>query len=243
MLYGDPPNNWKIPLPKSLLQPTFKCFHQVTGHPGRQRLFMQISSWYYHRDFWSLVDKFHCKHCQRNNLYRSGTGYGLLPEHELCSVPFKECAVDLIGPWIIQVRNKLYEFNDLTVIDTVSNLVELVRVDEKMAAHVSRKYAQVWLSRYPWPECCVHNNGGEFLGPEFQFHLQGCRIKDALTPSKKSTSQCNLWADASNGRKCSTNSSTRWTSTRCYQSKRIHRWSAIDCNTRHAYRHPYHLRK
>ncbi len=49
---------------------------------------------------------------------------------------------------------------------------------------MARKYAQVWLSRYPWPECCVHDNGGEFVGPEFQFLLQGCRIKDAPTSSK-----------------------------------------------------------
>jgi hypothetical protein len=47
---GDPPSNWKIALPKSLLQPTIKWFHQVTCHPGNKRLFMQISSWYYHRD-------------------------------------------------------------------------------------------------------------------------------------------------------------------------------------------------
>jgi hypothetical protein len=66
----------------------------------------------------------------------------------------------------------------------VSNLVELVRIDEKMSAHMARKYAQVWLSRYPWPECCVHNNGGEFVRPEFQFLLQGCRIKDVPTSSK-----------------------------------------------------------
>jgi hypothetical protein len=145
---------------------------------------MQISSLYYHRDIQSLVNKFHCKHCQRNKL--SGTGYGLIPEHELRSVPFKECAVNLIGPWIIQVCNKPYDFNALTVIDTVSNLVELFRIDEKTSAHVAIKYAQVWLSRYPWPECCVHNNGGEFVGPEFQFLLQGCRIKDAPTSNKNS---------------------------------------------------------
>jgi hypothetical protein len=47
---GDPPNNRKIALPKSLLQPTIKWFHQVTGHPGSKRLFMQIASRYYHRD-------------------------------------------------------------------------------------------------------------------------------------------------------------------------------------------------
>ena len=40
-------------------------------------------------------------------------------------MPFEECAVDLIGPWIIQVNEKPYEFNALTIIDTISNLVEL----------------------------------------------------------------------------------------------------------------------
>jgi hypothetical protein len=100
---------------------------------------MQISSWYYHRDICLIIDKFHCKHCQSKKL--SGTGYGLLPECKLCSAPFEECAVDLIGPWIIQVCNKLYVFNALTVIEMVSNQVELVRIDEKTSALVARKYA------------------------------------------------------------------------------------------------------
>jgi hypothetical protein len=57
---GDPPNNWKIALPKSLLQQTIKWFHQVTGHPGRKRLYMQISiSWYNHRNIHLLVGKNH----------------------------------------------------------------------------------------------------------------------------------------------------------------------------------------
>ncbi len=46
---------------------------------------------------------------------------------------------------------------------------------------MARKYAQVWLSRYPWPARCVHDNGGEVVGPEFQFLLQSCKIKDAPT--------------------------------------------------------------
>jgi hypothetical protein len=49
---------------------------------------------------------------------------------------------------------------------------------------VARKYAQAWLSRYSWPECYVHENDGEFVGPEFQILLQGCRIKDAPTSSR-----------------------------------------------------------
>ncbi len=43
---------------------------------------------------------------------------------------------------------------------------------------------EVLLSRYPWAARCVHDNVGEFVGPEFQFLLQSCRIKDAPTSSK-----------------------------------------------------------
>ncbi len=92
---GDPPNNWKIALPKELLQPTIQWFHQVTGHLGSKRLYMHINSRYYHRDLRSLIDKFRCEHCQCNKL--SSKGYGLLPEQEIHSIPFKEWAVDLIG--------------------------------------------------------------------------------------------------------------------------------------------------
>ncbi len=46
---------------------------------------------------------------KRNKL--SGKSYGLLPEHKLYSVPFEECAVNLIGPWISQVSNEPHEFN------------------------------------------------------------------------------------------------------------------------------------
>jgi transposase InsO family protein len=99
-------------------------------------------------------------------------------------MPFDECTVDSIGPWTIQVRDKPYEFNTLTMIDTVLNLVELVRINDKTLAHIARKYAQVWLTRYPWPARCIHDNGGKFIGPEFQLLLEGCRIKDVPTTSK-----------------------------------------------------------
>ncbi len=67
-----------------------------------------------------------------------GRGYGLLPEQEVRSIiPFEECTVDLIGPWIIQVRGNPYEFNALTAIDTVTNLVELVRINYKMSDNVT----------------------------------------------------------------------------------------------------------
>ena len=178
----DNPSNWKIALPQSLLLPTIKWFHQVTGHPGAKRLHLQIGARYYHSDLRGMIDKFHCEHCQRNKL--DGKGYGLLPEREIRSMPFNEVAVDLIGPWIIQVNGKPYEFNALTAIDTVTNLVELGRIENKTSAHVAHVMAQLWLARYPWPERCVHDNGGEFVGPEFQTLMQRCKIKDVTTSAK-----------------------------------------------------------
>ena len=179
---GDDPSNWKIALPKELIRPTVNWYHQVTGHPGNKRLYEQIRQRYHNRDLRRYIDNFNCEFCQRNKL--DGRGYGLLPEREVRSIPFEECAVDLIGPWIVQVRGNPYEFSALTAIDTVTNLVELIRVDDKYSETIARKYAQCWLSRYPWPQRCVHDPGTEFTGPEFQTLLENCRIKDVCTSAK-----------------------------------------------------------
>ncbi len=77
------------------------------------------------------------------------------------SIPFEECAVDLIGPSIVQVHGSPYEFFALTSIDTVAKLVELITVDNKTSEKIARKYAQCWLSCYPWPQRCVHDPGKE----------------------------------------------------------------------------------
>ena len=72
---------------------------------------------------------------------------------------------------MIQVQDKPNEFNALTMIDAVSTLVELIRIDDKTLATIARKFAQVWLSRYPWPAWCIHDNVYKVIGPEFQFLL------------------------------------------------------------------------
>ncbi len=165
-----------------MLQQTIRWFHKITGHPGSKRLHMQSSSRYYHHDLRRLINTHKCDHCQRYKL--DGKGYGHLPDRKISSMPFEECTVDLIGPWTIQVRDKPYECNALTMIDTVSNLVELVQINDKTSAHIAKKYAQVRLTQYPWPARCIHDNGGKFIGPAFQLLLEGCRIKNVPTTSK-----------------------------------------------------------
>jgi hypothetical protein len=57
--------------------------------------------------------------------------------------------MDLIGPWPVLVCGKPYKFEALTVIDIVTNLVELVRLKRKDSDYVMQKFAQCWLTRYP----------------------------------------------------------------------------------------------
>ncbi len=66
----------------------------------------------------------------------------------------------------------------------MTNLVELVRIDDKSSQTVARKFAQCWLTRYPWPQHCVHDPGTEFTGPEFQTLLQNYHIRDICTTAK-----------------------------------------------------------
>jgi hypothetical protein len=47
---GDNPSNWKTALPKVLIKPTVKWYHQVTGHPGSKRLYEQIRQRYHNCD-------------------------------------------------------------------------------------------------------------------------------------------------------------------------------------------------
>jgi hypothetical protein len=131
-----------------------------------------------------------CDACQRYKI--NNRGYGHLPAREADMTPWREVAVDLIGPWKVKLGNipnedgqeSSVDFNALTCIDPVTNLVELIRINNKTAAHIGAKFEQGWLSRYPRPIRCIHDNGGEFTGEQFQLRLQTNGIKDVPTTVK-----------------------------------------------------------
>jgi hypothetical protein len=94
--------------------------------------------------------------------------YGELPERDAQLLPWNEVAIDLIGPWKISINGQELEFNALTCIDPVTNLVELARIQTKTAAHMGMIFENNWLSRYPKPMRCIHDNRGEFIGADFK---------------------------------------------------------------------------
>ena len=69
-------------------------------------------------------------------------------------------------------------FHALTCIDRITNLSELIRIDDKSSEHVAAKFKECWLSRYPRPEMCAHDGGREFIGPKFQALLYSFGVHD-----------------------------------------------------------------
>ena len=141
---------------------------------------LTIQMRYYHPRLRKEIDDFACNACQK--LKQSGPGYGLLPEQDVGTVSWAEVAVDLIGPWTLKIRGKTtQEVFALTIIDTASNLVELVQIENKMSKNVAMRFHNTWLARYPQPERVIHDNGGEFTGQEFQGLLYNLGMKPSGT--------------------------------------------------------------
>ena len=97
-----------------------------------------------------------------------GRQYGHLAAREVNITPWHTVAVYLIGPWKTGVNRQTLEFKALTIMDTVTNLLEIVQIDNKTSENITQLFANTWLSRYPWSAQVIHNNGGEFIGHEFQ---------------------------------------------------------------------------
>ena len=118
---------------------------------------------YFHPNLRKHIDAYSCDACQRHKL--DGRGAGHLAPCTVRAAPWEQVDVDLIGPWTVPLkRGSLFEFMVLTCIDCVTGLVELFRIDDKTSAHVAAKFDECWLSRYPRPMTCCHDNGGEFTG-------------------------------------------------------------------------------
>ena len=168
---------WRIYLPQELLDKAIRWYHIALGHIGMNRLYDTISMHFFHKDLRNKVEDIvsRCDTCQR--FKQAGRGYGETAPREAALSPWSEIACDLIGPWKLDVGNQRRTFSALTIIDTVTNLVEVVRLDNHSAAHVALHFENTWLSRYPKPVSCIYDQGGEFTGFHFQQMLQRNNIK------------------------------------------------------------------
>jgi hypothetical protein len=85
-----------------------------------------------------------CDACQKKKL--PGPQYGHLPPREAALLPWEEVALDLIGPWTVQLPNESYDFYALTCIDTVTNFPDAICLRDKTASHIGMQFENLWLS-------------------------------------------------------------------------------------------------
>jgi len=175
---------WKIYLPDALLHDAIRWYHCALGHIGQNRLHDTMKIHLYHPDLRNKIEDFvsRCDPCQRQK--NVGRGHGYTAGRDAHVHPWREVCVDLIGPWKLTISGESMSFHALTIIDPVTNLTELVRIDNKTSPHVALMFENTWLSRYPKPMHCIYDQGGEFTGYAFQQVLERHRIKRHPTSSK-----------------------------------------------------------
>jgi hypothetical protein len=109
---------------------------------------------------------------------------------------WSEIAVDMIGPWTLEVSNRTEKFSAIMIIDLVTNLVEIVRVNNKTTT--SAITAQnVWLA--PKPMSCVHDPGSEFIGWNFQEMLHHNNIQSHCPTKNPQANSICKWIHQSVG--------------------------------------------
>ena len=70
------------------------------------------------------------------------------------------------------------------MVDASTNWCEVARIQTASSIAVAKAVDLNWFSRYPRPLDCVHDNGKEFMGIEFQEMLLSYGVKAKPTTVK-----------------------------------------------------------
>ena len=183
-LSEENPPKWKIVIPVAHVKVMLEWYHRILNHPGASRMYRTMGMHFYFPNMKSIVEDYckTCDICQR--IKGPFPKLGQLPMKQPEMNPWEEVQVDLIGPWVFKFGKWEVSVNAITAIDPFIGICEIARLKNKTCAHVATKFYQIWLSRYPRPLRCIHDNGGEFIGQEFQDTLKHYGIQDCATTSK-----------------------------------------------------------
>ena len=106
------------------------------------------------------------------------------------AVPYTEVHCDEIGPWTCKIQGNEVKVQALTMVDPVTNLVEIIGVYLTSAKEALQAFVKTWLLQYPVPKRVVMDGGPEFTGNKWEFMLQNWGLKHgrimAHTPTANS---------------------------------------------------------
>ena len=172
-------------IPYTIQYVAIRWMHSLLGHAGISQLSATLRKHLWFPQMTKTITEFvkKCDFCQRYN--EQTIKYGHVPPKQVKHLsPWEEISVDMIGPWKVTINNFEYQFRDRTCIDTIIGLPEIVPVENATSRTVASAFENNWLSRYPAPVRCLHDNGNEFLGPAFSLMLAKNRIKSIPTTVK-----------------------------------------------------------
>ena len=161
--------DYRIILPHDLQQKIIEWYHQILNHPGSTKLYATLSKYFYFSGMKEYINEYtkSCDTCQRYKLPQKA--YGELPEKLYIDLhPWEEISVDLIGPWTVNLHGQQMQFHALTTVDHATGIAEINRIKNKSSSHIAMTFINNYLARYPRPLRCIFDNGGEFVGQEFQ---------------------------------------------------------------------------
>ena len=169
----------RIFVPRRLREEIMEYYHEILMHPGQNRTYASMKSHFWWPKMKKEVEDKVAKCATCSSWKRGGKEYGKLPTKTPDAKPWETVCVDLIGPYPIKGDN--YDngkFWALTIIDPVLGWFEMVPTTEKSSKTIGELFDVTWLCRYPRPEFCIHDQGTEFTGPEFQLILR----ENGITP-------------------------------------------------------------
>ena len=102
---------------------------------------------------------------------------GQLAPCDVPSILWLEAHVDLIGSWELKSESVTAEFWAMTIVDPVTDLIEITWVTLTKSAKNARTFKNAWLAWHPKSEKVVADNGPEFNGNEWEFMLKDWGIQ------------------------------------------------------------------
>jgi Integrase core domain. len=151
-------------MPLNMVDDVMQWFHKTLAHPGITQMYNTISQHFTFPGIKPKIEAFvqTCDTCQRTKLSLVDARH--IPQKDPEMNPWSQVQVDLVGPWRFHLQITVEAFS---AIDLFIGLCKLSHIRNKMCTHISTTFHNVWISHYPMPLFCIHDNGPEFVAQEF----------------------------------------------------------------------------
>jgi hypothetical protein len=166
-----------IYVPRTMRDTILHWYHDCLQHPGVRCMQATVKEHLYSPKIDQDIARYvkTCSICQTYKIM-AVKKYGKIPlPRSLTIKPWEEVHVDMIGPWTVHFELQdrpgttiVQQLQALTILDKGMGWPEFIATQSKSSQEIAILFDGAWLCRYPRPDRVVFDNGGEFMGGEFQ---------------------------------------------------------------------------